>query len=194
MNFRLVFFYLFISFLLITLICCKESATIELSIDCDRLTEMHQEDQYYRTDPKAIPYQYVADSLFFMENGYRAKYKDIPMSYDKRAHQIVKGRPASDFVDLKYADSIVNLCRITDKKLTLELVDIIEMHDDSLLLQSTCFRQALLIFVHTPEELFPKVDSVLTIHRHAIPDANYKHIMRTFKHFGYVKSKEFSNE
>lgn len=173
--------------LTLTLICCKPSKTKDIAIDCERLIEMGKQDQYYRNDQKAIPYLYVSDSLFYMENGYRVKHSDMPMTYIKRASQIVKGRPASNFVDLKYSDSIINLMATTDKELALELIDIIQMHDDSVLYNSECFRQALLIFVHAPSELFQKVDDILIKHRAAIPDPNYNHIMRTFKHFGYKK-------
>jgi len=171
--------------LVLTLVCCKPSKIEEKVIDCERLLEMRKEDQYYRTDKNAIPYQYVSDSLFFMENGYRVDHSNMPMDYIKRANKIVKVRPASDFVNLAYSDSIMNLMEIRDKELTLELINVIETHNDSLLFNSNCFRRALLVFVHTPEELFSKVDKALIKHRSAIPDANYNHIMRTFKHFGY---------
>jgi len=166
---------------------CQASQTIEKAIDCDRLFEMRKEDQFYRNDPKANPVSYVADSLFYMENGYRVSVNEVPTSYSKRAYKIVKDSPASDFIDLNYSKSIADLCRKSDKKLTLELIDVIEMHDDSTLYNSACFRQALLVFVHTPNELYSKVDSLLDLRREAIPNANYNHIMRTFKHFGYER-------
>lgn len=143
---------------------------------CREIDSMMETDQQYRGDHRISAFFTVADSLA------RAKYGDKMIPDDvgefmKEAHDITQVRPASDFIDVAFADSLWALQGAIDDQNVERLLEIFEYSSQEELDQLECLRKkSLLPFVHSDEKYASQVRQCIDRHKDYLGYNRYRHI------------------
>lgn len=164
-----------LSLLLICLLTsCKNEPFVKPT--CAEIDAIMESDQLYRSDFRTSAFFTVADSLA------RAKYGDKMIEDDiaefmGQANEITKGRPDSDFIDVKFADSLWVLQDAIDCDNVERFIDIFNHSSTEELDKLDCLRkQSLLPFVHAEEKYFDKIRKCIDQHKDFIGYNRYRHI------------------
>lgn len=169
MNYGIVFIVMATS-----LLACKPKPFEKPT--CREIDTMMEADQLYRGDHRTSAFFTVADSLA------RAKYGDKMIPDDvgefmKEAYDITQARPASDFIDVEFADSLWALQDAIDDQNVERLLEIFEQSTQEELDALECLRkQSLLPFVHSDEKYAIQVRQCIDRHKAYLGYNRYRHI------------------
>jgi hypothetical protein len=155
----------------------------EFSFNCERVDSLIAQDQLYRKNGEIMlsPYFYYFDSLTSISNHTAQQTHDS----DSLSNESIKAKvEALTEVYLEknksIIDSLWNIQDDIDRKNTALMLSVVKSstYDAMKNVPYKCGREALFVFLHSPEDLFENIKSALDhIDLKKIDPAQYGHIM-----------------
>jgi len=162
------------------LVSCKQRET---DFDCKLVDNILDKDQLYRKSPQLRSrYFYALDSLIEIE-GHANGLDDLRSLSDSKQEELrAKAREIADLLPKPNQQEVDSLWRLQEKidmensRLVMDIVKDIGLSGfDSLGMD--CLKQALIVFVHTPDELKDEVKALVESEKDNMFEGQYNHIM-----------------